>query len=124
MKNTNLIYWISTILFAGFMIFTAIPNLILQKESVDFMHGILGYPEYFIHFLGAAKLLGGIALLVPGFARIKEWAYAGLFFDLIGALFSVVMVTKTFDFGLIIILLVIAVGAVSYIYFRKRISNA
>jgi uncharacterized membrane protein YphA (DoxX/SURF4 family) len=45
----------------------------------------LGYPLYFMTILGIWKLLGGIALLVPRFPRLKEWAYAGIFFELTGA---------------------------------------
>ena len=48
----------------------------------------LGYPVYLLTILGVWKLLGGITLLVPGFPRLKEWAYAGIFFDLTGALAS------------------------------------
>ena len=47
-----------------------------------------GYPVYLLSILGVWKLLGVIALLVPGFPRLKEWAYAGLFFELTGALVS------------------------------------
>jgi uncharacterized membrane protein YphA (DoxX/SURF4 family) len=48
----------------------------------------LGYPVYFVTILGAWKLLGGIAILTPGLPRLKEWAYAGIAFDLTGATFS------------------------------------
>lgn len=48
----------------------------------------LGYPLYFVRFIGAVKLLGVAALLLPGRPRLKEWAYAGLFFDTAGALYS------------------------------------
>ena len=46
---------------------------------------ILGYPMYFFAILGFWKVLGAIAILVPRFPRLKEWAYAGIFFDLTGA---------------------------------------
>ena len=54
-------------------------------------HGVvpeLGYPLYFFAILGIWKTLGAIAILVPGFPRLKEWAYAGIFFDLTGAVAS------------------------------------
>jgi len=54
-------------------------------------HGVvpqLGYPMYFFAIIGAWKVLGAIAILVPGFPRLKEWAYAGIFFDLTGAAIS------------------------------------
>ena len=88
MKKTKIIYWVITILFGGFMLFSAIPDIMNKPEAIDFMNK-LGYPPYFTPFIGVAKLLGVIAILVPGFPRIKEWAYAGLMFDLIGAAYSI-----------------------------------
>jgi hypothetical protein len=55
-----------------------------QKDAVEAVVR-LGYPAYFVAILGFWKVLGGIALLVPRFPRLKEWAYAGAFFDLTGA---------------------------------------
>ena len=52
----------------------------------------LGYPPYLLLFLGTAKILGVAAVLAPGLPRLKEWAFAGLTFDLIGALYSHVSV--------------------------------
>ncbi len=83
-KRLNISYWIFTGLFAGFMIFSAIPDLMVTSQAVDIVSTQLGYPKYIISFLGVAKLLGAIAILVPGYPRLKEWAYAGLVFDLIG----------------------------------------
>jgi uncharacterized membrane protein YphA (DoxX/SURF4 family) len=121
MKKQNTIYWITTILFAAFMIFTAIPNIMLSEDAVKFI-GALGYPTYFIVYIGIVKTLGGIALVIPGFPRITEWAYAGLFFDLISAIVSLVA-TGNPIWGCFPIFITIAVGAVSYIYFHKRLNN-
>jgi len=66
-----------------------------------------------------AKLLGSVALLVPSFKRIKEWAYAGLFYDLIAAAYSIIMVSG-FDSGMIMMFLIFAVGITSYIFNRKH----
>ncbi len=118
MKKTNIIYWISTGLFAAFMIMTAMPNVLMTEESVTFMTA-LGYPEYIIPFLGIAKILGSIAILVPGFPRIKEWAYAGLFFDLSGATYSVVA-KDGFDPSMLFMVLPFALFALSYIFYHKR----
>jgi uncharacterized membrane protein YphA (DoxX/SURF4 family) len=52
----------------------------------------LGYPQYLLPFLGVAKLSACIVLVLPFFKRLKEWAYAGLFFDLVGATYSGLMV--------------------------------
>src|SRR5687767_4250992 len=89
MKKTKVLYWIFTSLFAAFMLFTAIPDIMVTKETEEFMNH-LGYPPYFTPFIGVLKALGCIAIIIPGFPRIKEWAYAGLFFDLLGATYSVV----------------------------------
>jgi hypothetical protein len=89
MKKTKTWYWIITGIFAAFMLFTAIPDIMITPEAVTFITG-LGYPVYFVAFIGYAKLLGVIGILVPSFKRIKEWAYAGLFFDIAGATYSVI----------------------------------
>src|SRR4051812_4888129 len=88
MKKIKILYWTFTVLFAAAMIFSAIPDVQNTPEVIAFMTTKLGYPMYFAPFIGVAKLLGSIAILVPGFARVKEWAYAGLLFDLVGATYS------------------------------------
>lgn len=117
MKTTKIVFWTSTVLFAGFMALSAIPDIMMSAEAVDFIKK-LGYPEYFIPFIGTAKLLGSVALLVPSFKRIKEWAYAGLFYDLIATAYSIIMVAG-FDAGMIMMFLIFAVGITSYIFNRK-----
>lgn len=91
MKKTKILYWIVTILFAGFMIFSAIPDIMVTPEAVTLITG-MGYPKYFIPYIGIAKAIGSITILVPGLNRIKEWAYAGLFFDLISVIYSAIAV--------------------------------
>ncbi|MEO7767647.1 MAG: DoxX family protein [Ferruginibacter sp.] len=89
MKKIKITYWIITAIFAAFMIFSAIPDILVVPDAVTMITG-LGYPKYILPFLGVAKLLGSITILIPGFNRLKEWAYAGLFFDLIGATYSAI----------------------------------
>lgn len=117
MKKDKIIYWSTTGLFAAFMAFTAIPDILKTPETVEFIK-LLGYPEYFIPFIGVAKLLGSIAILIPQFKKIKEWAYAGLAFDLIGAMYSVITV-HGFDPGMTIMIPVFALMITSYIYNRR-----
>jgi hypothetical protein len=120
MKKTKIIYWIVTGLFAAFMLFTAIPDLINDPEAIKFMTA-LGYPLYFLPFIGVAKVLGAIAIVVPGFPRIKEWAYAGLVYDLIGAMFSV---ASTMGFAASLPLLVfIAFAFCSYFLYHKKLKE-
>ena len=86
MKHTKNLYWSLTGLMAAFMLMASIPDLLKVPDAVAiFSH--LGYPAYLLRFLGIAKLLGVITVLVPP-SRLKEWAYAGLVIDLVGALYS------------------------------------
>ena len=88
MKKINLIYWILTGLFCGLMLMSAIPDIMNTSDAVLIINKQLGYPAYFTPFIGAVKILGVIALLIPGFPRIKEWAYAGFAYDLVAATYS------------------------------------
>ena len=84
MKGKNLAYWICTVVIAFVFVSGGVVYLMRVPQAVEgVMH--LGFPLYFVTLLGIWKLLGGVAILVPGFARVKEWAYAGMFFDLTGA---------------------------------------
>lgn len=87
----RIVYWIVTGLMAALMTLSAVPDVIKAAEAVEFFKH-LGYPEYLLPFIGVAKLLGVAAVLFPRFPRLKEWAYAGLTFDVIGAFYSHVSV--------------------------------
>jgi hypothetical protein len=118
MKKTKLLYWIFTGLFAALMLFSAIPDIMLSPDAVKFMSA-LGYPNYFTVFIGVAKTLGVIAILIPGYPRIKEWAYAGLFFDLAGAVYSGLSVSG-FDPMMLFLLIWIIPGILSYHFYHKK----
>lgn len=121
MKTTKILYWIFTGLMAAFMLLGAIPDVLRIPAAVDvFTH--LGYPAYLLPFIGVAKILGVVAVLVPGFQRLKEWAYAGLVFDLVGALYSHIAVGDppgSWVFPIIGLLLVFG----SYLFHRKRLNQ-
>ena len=119
-KATNLTYWIATILFALLMIFSAVGGLQPSQQAVQLMHDGLGYPVYFIQFISVAKLLGAVAILLPGLNRIKEWAYAGLFFDLAGAIFSGIASSGKFDVMMLTMAIWILPGIVSYYLWHKK----
>ncbi|MES2617479.1 MAG: DoxX family protein [Bacteroidota bacterium] len=121
-KKTTILYWIFTGLFAAFMTFSAIPDILVVPEAVEMVSKGLGYPVYIIAFLGVAKALGVIAILIPGYPRIREWAYAGFFFDLIGATYSMIAVGAPVA-GWIFMLLPITIAALSYIYHHKRLKT-
>jgi hypothetical protein len=65
MRKINISYWTVTILFGGFMLFSAIPDIIMVPEAVEYVCHKLGYPPYFLPFIGVLKALGVIAILVP-----------------------------------------------------------
>jgi hypothetical protein len=117
MKKTNILYWIFNGLFAALMLFSAIPDIMVDPIAVQGMHTELGYPIYFIPFIGVVKTLGVIAILIPGFPRIKEWAYAGLFFDLIGATYSIIAIGKP---DWIFMALPLALAVCAYVFYQKR----
>ncbi|HET6219268.1 MAG TPA: DoxX family protein [Acidobacteriaceae bacterium] len=84
-KAKTITYWTTTVLIAFFIGSGGVAQLARVRGTVDGFVHILGYPLYFVTILGVWKVLGAIAILVPRFPRLKEWAYAGIFFDLTGA---------------------------------------
>jgi hypothetical protein len=86
-KAKKIIYWIATIWLCLGMFSSGLVQLLRVKEEVAFVLA-MGYPVYFLTILGAWKMLGIVAVLVPKFPLVKEWAYAGFFFTATGALFS------------------------------------
>ncbi|PJJ79792.1 DoxX family protein [Mucilaginibacter auburnensis] len=119
-KTVKILYWVFTALFAFMMLGSAIPDIISMPAAVEGIHGKLGYPLYFIPFIGVAKALGAIAILIPGYPRIKEWAYAGLMFDLIAATYSLMCIPNP-DAAWYFNLLPLALGASSYIFYHKKL---
>ena len=86
-KRNKIIYWIATALLAFGMLGSGFAQVFHAKEMVDLVVP-LGYPLYFLNIIGAWKILAVIVILLPGFKLAKEWAYAGLFFVMTGALLS------------------------------------
>ncbi|SRR5258708_2338154 len=88
-KTKKIIYWIATLWLALGMAATGIGQLFkLQGQGGLDMITHLGYPVYLLTILGIWKILGAAAVLIPKFPRLKEWAYAGFFFIMSGAIFS------------------------------------
>ncbi|MEO6523251.1 MAG: DoxX family protein [Mucilaginibacter sp.] len=86
-KRNTIIYWIATGLMAFGMLVSGLQQIFRAKAMAD-MLAHLGYPLYFMNIIGVWKVLGVIVILIPGFKLAKEWAYAGLFFAMTGALVS------------------------------------
>src|SRR5215203_1807133 len=93
-KTNKIIYWIATLWLALGMLSTGMVQLLrVEAEGAVAPPGVygikyLGYPVYFLTLLGVWKILGVVALLIPKFPLLKEWAYAGFFFAMTGAIFS------------------------------------
>jgi uncharacterized membrane protein YphA (DoxX/SURF4 family) len=86
-KTNKIIYWVSTIWLAVAMLASGLQQIFHTKGFVDIIVP-LGYPLYFLNILGVWKILGVIAILIPRFSLVKEWAYAGFFFAMSGAIVS------------------------------------
>jgi hypothetical protein len=86
-KRNKIIYWIATIWLSLGMLSTGIVQLLQTGEEVE-MITRLGYPVYFLTIIGVWKILGVVAVLIPKFPLLKEWAYAGFFIAMSGAISS------------------------------------
>jgi uncharacterized membrane protein YphA (DoxX/SURF4 family) len=119
MKKIIIIYWIFTGLLAVLMVLGSIPDIMSVPDAVAlFTH--LGYPTYLLPFIGIAKLLGVVAILIPGFPRIKEWAYAGFVFDLTGAMYSSISVGDPAT-GWVLFFIGYILIAGSYVFYHRKL---
>ncbi len=120
MKKINIIYWIATGLLLALMLFSAVGSFMPPTPDGAKTLDAMGYKPYIIHFLAVAKILGIIAILVPGYPRLKEWAYAGFTFDLLGATYS--MYASNFPVSQWAFMFVfLALLACSYIFYHKKL---
>jgi hypothetical protein len=112
-KRNKIIYWVFTIWMSLGMVSTGAVQLFKAKSGAGGVDDItrLGYPVYFLTLLGVWKILGVVAVLIPKFPLLKEWAYAGFFFAMSGAVFSHIAsdsVNKIFPSLLLLILTAIS----------------
>lgn len=115
MKKINLIYWIITGILAALFLMSSVMYL-TSNEGIVQGFKAMGYPMFLIPLLGVAKLLGAVGILQTRFPLLKEWAYAGLTINLVGAVWSHIAVGDAFTAPLVFLLLV----ATSYwLYHRK-----
>ena len=121
MKTTKIFYWITTGLLSLLMLFSSISSLVSPAQAAEFFKSI-SMPTYLINFLSIAKILGVLAILVPGFPRLKEWAYAGLTIDLIGALVCNYYSASTTT-GWLPMILFIALAFASYFLYHKKLAQ-
>lgn len=118
MKTTKIIYWIATGLLCGQLAFTGLADVLLAEPIVQNITR-LGYPLYLIPFLGGLKLAGVFTLLLPRMSRLREGAYAGIFFYAAGAAYSHFAFGDPFSLalpGLLMLMLAI----LSYRFYRSQ----
>lgn len=110
-KRDKIIYWIATIWLAFGMSVSGVAQIMQTKDEVA-LFNTLHYPTYFMVILGVWKMLGVIAVLVPKFPVVKEWAYAGFFIAMSGAAISHLVVgTAPIDlFGPVLTLVLISIS--------------
>jgi hypothetical protein len=85
MNRRNVVYWIATVALAFFILSGGVAEAVHYRANVEGIVGRLGYPRYFLTLIGVWKVLGAFVILVPRLPRLKEWAYAGIFFVVTGA---------------------------------------
>jgi len=117
-KKTKVLYWVFTSLFAFMMLGSAIPDIASSSIAVAGFKA-MGYPAYLVPFVGTAKFLGVVAILVPGFPRLKEWAYAGLIIDLTGATYSIFL-SNPLPATAAFMIIPISLGIASYVFYQKK----
>ncbi|MBL7932766.1 MAG: DoxX family protein [Bacteroidia bacterium] len=117
MKTTKILYWIFAGLIAAFFLMSAFMYLSWSPTLVEGF-AKAGLPSFMIPLLGVAKLLGAVAIVNPWFNGIKEWAYAGFTFVLIGAIWVHAATHTPFAMPLIFLILL----AISYFYYRRLLS--
>jgi len=121
MRTQPWVSWTITGLMAALMLLSAVPDVLRVPGAVSVVNH-LGYPSYLLFFLGTAKILGVLAVLAPGLPRIKEWAFAGLTFDVSGALYSHLSVGDPLIAWLpAVVALALLIG--SYVAYRSRIDG-
>lgn len=118
-KRNKIIYWVATIWLSLGLTSTAVIQVLkLKTEGPGGLENIthLGYPAYILTLLGIWKILGVVAFLIPKFPLLKEWAYAGIFFTVTGALYS--HIASGDSFGLIAPSLLYLILIATSWYFR------
>ena len=86
-RNRAIVYWLTTAILAVELLLGGAWDVLMLPQVREVTHRV-GYPAYFLVILGIWKILGSIAIIIPRFPRLKEWAYAGVVFNLTGALVS------------------------------------
>lgn len=122
MKKINISYWICTGILLPALGIGSVLGIMENPDSVKVITS-LGYPAYLDPFLGVARLLGLAVIIIPKFPRLKEWAYAGLAFDIIGAIYSIIAVGNPLE-NIVIPAVILLILLGSYMLYHKKLSLA
>jgi hypothetical protein len=120
MKKINIFYWICTGILIPAIGIGSIFGIVPNEDSLKIFSS-LGYPAYIVPFLSVAKLLGLIVIFIPKYPRLKEWAYAGIAFDIIGAGYSILAMGNPFTNVIFPILALLFLFG-SYFLYHKKLS--
>ena len=122
MKKINIFYWIFTGLLIPTLGIGSLFDLMGSPKSVEIITS-LGYPAYLSPFLGLSRILALIVIFVPKFLRLKEWAYAGLVIDVVGAIYSLLMVHNSIVYVIFPVIILGFIFASYFLWHKRRIQN-
>ena len=117
-KKLKIAYWAVLVFITIGMLFSAVPSVLKLPYAVQHFCNVLKLPEYLLVFTGIIKIIGLIALYIPGYPRLKEWIFAGFTFDLIGAWYCNYSGLQSFA-GTIPVLIYLVIFLVLYYLYRK-----
>jgi hypothetical protein len=121
MKKTNIFYWICTGMLIPAIGIGSIFGIVPNEDSLRVFFS-LGYPAYIVPFLSVAKLLGLMVIFIPKYPRLKEWAYAGIAFDIIGAAYSIIAIGSSLTHIIFPVLALLFLFASYFLYHKKLVS--
>lgn len=118
MKKINIFYWICTGILIPAIGIGSIFGVVPNEDSLK-VFSSLGYPAYIVPFLSVAKLLGLIVIFIPKYPRLKEWAYAGIAFDIVGAIYSIIAIGSPLTHIIFPVLALLFLFGSYFLYHKK-----
>lgn len=119
-KKIKIVYWIVLVFITIGMLFSAVPSVLKLPYAVEHFCNVLKLPEYLLVFTGVIKIIGLIALYIPGYPRLKEWIFAGFTFDLIGAWYCNYTGLRSFAGTLPVLIYLLILFVLYYLYHRMH----
>jgi DoxX-like protein len=117
-KKFKIAYWVVLVFITIGMLFSAVPSVLKLPYAVEHFCNVLKLPEYLLVFTGVIKIIGLIALYIPGYPRLKEWIFAGFTFDLIGAWYCNYTGLHSFAGTLPVLVYLLILFVLYYLYHR------